>query len=245
LPLKKGDFILLDYTARVKETGEVFDTTMEEEAKKAGLSKQGALYGPSLTVVGEGWVLKGLDENLVNLELEKQVEVEVPPEKGFGSRDPSKMRLVPLRRFRTQKIAPYPGLRVEVDGRPAVVRAVGAGRVQVDFNPPLAGKTLVYSVSLRKILESGEDRIRALVHRRFVMDETKFGLKLEDKRVTVEIPEEALYLEGLQFSKRGLANDIHRFFPDVESVAFVEVFKRKPEAPAEEQKEQGPVQQGS
>lgn len=244
MPLKKGDFVLIDYTAKVKETGEVFDTTIEEEAKKAGLSRQGALYGPSLTVLGEGWVLKGLDEKLVDLDVEKPTEVEVPPEKGFGSRDSSKMRLIPLRRFRTQKIAPYPGLRVDIDGKPAVIRAVGAGRVQVDFNPPLAGKTLVYNVSVKTLLQSDEDKIRALIHRRFMMDETKFGLKVEANGVTVEVPEEAFYLEGLQFAKRGFANDVHRFFPNVDSVTFLEVLKRKQAEPAGESKEQGTAQQG-
>jgi len=245
LPLKNGDFVLIDYTARIKETGEVFDTTIEEEAKKAGLSKQGALYAPSLAVVGEGWVLKGLDEKLVGLEAEKPAEVEVPPEKGFGPRDSSKIRLVPLRRFRAQKITPFPGLRVDVDGKPAVIRAVGAGRVQVDFNPPLAGKTLVYSVSVRKLLESEEDKIRALLRRRFLTDEAKFGLKLEEKAVVVEVPEEVIYQDGLQFAKRGLANDIHHFFDRFDTVSFVEVFKRRQESPAEEKKEQDTAQQGS
>ena len=34
MSLQKSDFIVVDYVAKVKETGEVFDTTKEETAKK-------------------------------------------------------------------------------------------------------------------------------------------------------------------------------------------------------------------
>jgi peptidylprolyl isomerase len=41
MTLQKGDFILIDYTAKVKETNEVFDTTNEEISKKEHLHKGG------------------------------------------------------------------------------------------------------------------------------------------------------------------------------------------------------------
>jgi peptidylprolyl isomerase len=91
--LQKGDFILIDYTAKVKETNEVFDTTTEETAKKEHLHKEGEIYEPKLIVIGEGWVLKTLDENLITMELNKAVSVEIPPEKAFGARDRKSTRL--------------------------------------------------------------------------------------------------------------------------------------------------------
>ena len=54
MPIEKGDFILIDYVAKVKETGEVFDTTTEEVAKKERLYKEGEIYESKLVVVGEG-----------------------------------------------------------------------------------------------------------------------------------------------------------------------------------------------
>ena len=41
MTLQKGDFILIDYVAKVKETNEVFDTTKDEVAKKEHLHKEG------------------------------------------------------------------------------------------------------------------------------------------------------------------------------------------------------------
>ena len=61
MSLQKGDFILINYTSKVKETNEVFDTTYEETAKKEHLFKEGETYEPKLVVIGESWVLKALD----------------------------------------------------------------------------------------------------------------------------------------------------------------------------------------
>jgi len=228
MPLTKGDFILIDYVGKVKETGDVFDTTIEEVAKKERLYKEGDIYEPKLVVVGEGWVLKALDEALLNLEIGKTETVEIPPEKAFGPRDPEKVRMVPLRRLTTKGITPQLGMRIEYEGKPATIRTVGAGRVQLDFNPPLAGKTLLYEVTVKKKLETKKEKIAALVHRRVPMiDVEKFGLKIAKTLVTVEVPEEAFYVEGIQLAKRGIAMDIQRFFPEVNSVRFVETFKRQ------------------
>lgn len=224
----KGEFVLIDYTTKIKETGELFDTTSAEEAKKGNIFKEGARYEPMLVVVGEGWVLKGLDDSLVGLEVEKPSTIEVPPEQAFGPRDPTKVRMIPASRFRRQNINPYPGAQIEVDGRPAVVRSVGAGRVQVDFNPPLAGKTLVYDLVVKRVLTEREDKVKALTHRRILnVDLEKFKITLTDKEVTIEVPEDAFYLEGVQSAKRGLASDIQRFLPEVEKVIFTEAFSRQ------------------
>ncbi|NLB76067.1 MAG: peptidylprolyl isomerase, partial [Crenarchaeota archaeon] len=53
MALQKGDFILIDYVAKVKETNEVFDTTKDEVAKTEHLHKEGEIYEPKLIVIGE------------------------------------------------------------------------------------------------------------------------------------------------------------------------------------------------
>ena len=228
MSIEKGDFILIDYVAKVKETGEVFDTTMEEVAKKERLYKEGEIYESKLMVVGEGWMLKALEESLPNFELKKTASVEIPPEKAFGPRDPEKVRLVPLRRLTTRGITPQLGMRIEFDGKLATVRTMGSGRVQLDFNPPLAGKTLVYDVTVQKKLETKVEKITALIHRRIpAVEVEKFNLKITKKGVVVNVPEEAFYVEGMQLAKRGIAADIQKFFLETTAVKFVETFKRQ------------------
>ncbi len=226
MSLQKSDFILIDYVAKVKETGEIFDTTIEETAKKEHLYKEGDVYEPKLVVIGENWVLKPLDESLTTMEIAKPTVVEIAPEKAFGQRDPEKVKRVPLKQLLARDITPSVGLRIEYSGKNATVRAIGAGRVLLDFNPPLAGKTLLYDVTIKKKLDTIEEKITALIHRRIPnVEEKKFEFTSKPKTVTIEMPEDAFYLEGVQIAKRGIAMDIQRFFPETTTVKFVEAFK--------------------
>jgi peptidylprolyl isomerase len=234
MALQKGDFILVDYVAKIKETGEVFDTTSEETAKRERLYREGEIYEPKLVVIGEGWVLKALDENLTTMEIGKTASVEIPPEKAFGERDPTKVKRVSLKNLAAKGITPSLGMRIEYDGKTATVRAMGAGRVLLDFNPPLAGKTLVYEVTVQKKLETTEEKMAALIHRRIpAVEEAKFKFTIEENAVSIEMPEEAFYLEGIQVAKRGIAMDLQRFFPNINTVKFIETFKAEPKAEKE------------
>jgi peptidylprolyl isomerase len=231
MALQKGDFILIDYTAKVKETNEVFDTTNEETAKKEHLHKEGEVYEPKLIVIGEGWMLKTLDESLTTMEPGKAASVEIPPDKAFGPRDPEKIKRVPLKQLTAKGVNPTIGMRTEYGGKNATIRSIGAGRVLLDFNPPLAGKTLVYEVTVQRRLETSEEKIAALIHRRIpVAEAAKFKLAIEEKTLTVEMPEEAFYLEGVQVAKRGIAMDVQKFFPETAAIRFLETFKAEPKS---------------
>jgi len=244
MALTKGDFILINYTAKVKETNEVFDTTFEETAKTAHLQKEGELYEPKLVVIGEGWVLKSLDESFPNMEIDKESQVEIPPEKAFGPRDSEKVKRVHLRQILEKGINPAVGMRIEFGGKNATIRSIGAGRVLLDFNPPLAGRTLVYDIKINKKIETNDEKIAALIHRRIPVTEIeKFKTIVENNILTIEMPEDTYYLEGVQIAKRGISMDIQKFFPDFTATKFIEIYQAppkpstesKPEAAEEEQ----------
>ena len=111
----------------------------------------------------------------------------------------------------------------------ATVRAIGAGRVLLDFNPPLAGRTLVYEVIVKKKLETEKEKIASLIHRRTpALEEGKIEFSVKAKTVAVDMPEDAFYLEGIQLAKRGIALDIQKFLPEITTVTFTETFKAEP-----------------
>jgi len=225
--IQKSDFIIVDYTGKVKETGEVFDTTSEEIAKENKLYKEGDIYEPRLVVVGEGWVLKALDDAFQTFKLKKDETVEIPPENAFGNRNPEKIKFVPYKRLAARGITPHVGAQIEYDKRPATVRTVGSGRVTLDFNPPLAGKTLVYEVNIQNQLKTNEEKIGALIHRRIpIVGVEKFNLNITKTTVNVKMPDESLYVEGVQLAKRGIALDIQRLVPEIVTVEFVESFTK-------------------
>lgn len=241
MPTKNGDFLLINYTLKIKETGETVGTTLESVAKETKLYHGEERYEPFFVVVGEGWVPKGLDEALTGFDIGKATTIELPPDRGYGARDPKKVRLVPLRKFTAEGVTPIPGLQVNMDGKTAQVRSVGAGRVQVDYNHPFAGKTLIYDLTIERNLDSEEDKVKYLIHKRLPpVEQEKFKVKIENSKLDVEIPEDAFFLEGIQVAKRTLTADFEKFFPKVDTVTFHETFKKPtpPTPPTNEPKKE-------
>lgn len=237
MPIKSGDFVIIDYILKVKETGEVFDVTMEDQAKAANAYSPQEVYEPKLLVVGQSWMLKGIDELVTGAEEGQEKEAEIPPEKAFGLRDGKRVEIVPARQLTSQGIRPIPGQRIEVQGQLATIRAVSGGRVTIDYNHPLAGRTLSAKVYVRKNVTAPEDRIRELIHRRVrEVPKDKFLVSDLGTMVSIQMPDEAFTLENIQYAKKGLAKEISRYFPDVTTVQFTEshIVKAPAPKPAEE-----------
>ena len=155
--IQKGDFAELDYTGRVKDADFIFDTTLPVE-NYHNPSK----HGPVIVCVGDQNILKGLDRQLEGKETGKAYTAEVTPEDGFGKRNAKLLQLVPSSKFRNEKINPFPGLQVNIDGIFGVVKAVSGGRVIVDFNHPLAGRELVYDFKIRRIVTDDAEKAKAI-----------------------------------------------------------------------------------
>jgi peptidylprolyl isomerase len=234
MTLERGSLILVDYTAKVKDSNEIFETTREEEAKKSELFDPTHKYEPRLISIGEGWVLKGLDEALAAANIGDRINVEITPDKGFGERDPNKVRMVAQRKLGEKADEVRVGDVIEIDHRTGIVRYVGSGRVQIDFNHRFAGRTLTYDVDVVKKVESDDDKIRSLIKRRLPLDDEKIKVNLKGFTLEIELPEETLLAEGLQIIKRAVANDVFKFVPSLKDIKFIEGFK-SPTLPQQQQ----------
>jgi len=225
MTLERGSLILVDYTAKVKDSNEIFETTREEEAKKSELFDPTHKYEPRLISIGEGWVLKGLDEALAAANIGDKINVEITPDKGFGERDPNKVRMVAQRKLGEKADEVRVGDVIEIDHRTGIVRYVGSGRVQIDFNHRFAGRTLTYDVDVVKKVESDDDKIRSLIKRRLPVDDEKIKINLKGFTLEIDLPEETLLAEGLQIIKRAVANDVFKFVPSLKDIKFIESFQ--------------------
>ena len=234
----KGSLILVDYTAKVKDTEEIFDTTIEEDAKKHSIHEQNVKYQPKLVSIGEVSypVLKGLDEALAKTAVGDKLTVEVTPDKGFGERDSGKVRMIPIRKLGEDAEKVSVGDTIEVDNKRGIIRFIGSGRVQVDYNHRYAGKTILFDVNVIKSLDSPSDKVDGILKNRLPVEDTKISSEVKDKEVSVTIPEEILRADGLQIMKHFIQLDIFKFVPTLEKVNFVETHvnkqaqEKKPEA---------------
>jgi peptidylprolyl isomerase len=241
LTFNKGSLILVDYTAKVKDTEDVFDTTIEGDAKKYSIYEENFKYQPKLVSIGEVAypVLKGLDEALAKTAVGDKLTIEVTPDKGFGERDAGKVRMIPIRKLGEDAEKVTVGDSIEVDNKKGIIRYIGSGRVQVDYNHRYAGKTILFDVNVIKSLDTPSDKIDSILKNRLPVEDTKIAFDLKDKEVNITIPEEILRADGLQIMKHFIQLDVFKFVPTLEKVSFVEthvnkqVQEKKPEVKEE------------
>ncbi|MBR9699562.1 peptidylprolyl isomerase [Candidatus Woesearchaeota archaeon] len=173
---KNNDFIEITYTGET-EDHQVFDTTNEELAKETGIDSPTSIFGPIVICLGQGQLLEGLEHELLDKEVGKEYDITLPAEKGFGKKSAKLVQLIPARKFRDQKIDPMPGLQINVDGLTGVIKTVTGGRILVDFNHPLSGKTLIYQVKILKKVEDDIDKLKGFLKISLGHKEVKASIK--------------------------------------------------------------------
>ncbi|MDD5416522.1 MAG: peptidylprolyl isomerase [Candidatus Aenigmarchaeota archaeon] len=210
--MKTSDFIRIKYTGKVKEDNRVIDKNDDMPL-----------------VVGEKWIMAPLDEALLEMKVGEKKEVEIPSDKAFGQRSDKLIKTVPLSEFRKHNQKPVPGLVINADNRLGKVLSVSGGRVKVDFNHPLSGKTLVFDVEITKKIEKEEDKVKAVVEW-FMRPNTdaekeifsKLEVKIHGKEIDIHIPS-LTNLNSLY--KKKIADDLIRLL-NVEKIKFLEVYEK-------------------
>lgn len=140
--------VTIDYTLRL-DSGEIVDSSSES--------------GPLTFTFWQGQIIPGLERELVGLQNGDQKEIRVTSEEGYGERQTEALQQVPVDRFPTD-ITPEPGFRLTVRGPqgeevPFTIVAVADGKVTRDFNHPLAGEALNFSVTVRDVQAEGGKRL--------------------------------------------------------------------------------------
>ena len=230
MAISKNTFILIDYIIRVKDTNELIDTTIEEIAKKESKYDPEKVYAPILVIVGEGRLIPGFEEHIENSgEVGKEFTIEIPPEKAYGHRDPSKVKILNARELLRNRVVPEVGKVIEIGGNVGVIRAISGGRVLIDFNHPLAGKTLLCTYKILKVIEDDAEKIRYLLHRRYrrVAPE-RFAVVTDEheKKVTIELPHEIYFDKDIQIVKALVVEEIYKYIGKYDTIIYVEKFSR-------------------
>ncbi len=83
LKAQRGDTVAVHYVGKYVG-GKVFDTSIESEARKAGLYTPAKDYKPLQVRLGGGQVIVGFEEALLGMGINEEKEVTIPPEKGYG-----------------------------------------------------------------------------------------------------------------------------------------------------------------
>lgn len=206
--MQTNDFIIVTFSAKIKETNQEFD-----KAENTSV------------IVGIGYTIKGLDEALKEMNIGEKKTIEIPPEKGFGERKVNLIKLITISEFRRHGTKPKPGMIVDADNMRGRVLSASGGRVRVDFNHPLAGKTLVYELEIKQKIEKPEEKIKAIVE--IFTKVKKASVTISEKKANINVPP----VISPVFKKK-IADDVMKFL-NMEKVNFIETFEKPKEEPKE------------
>ncbi|MEI6458888.1 MAG: peptidylprolyl isomerase [Pseudomonadota bacterium] len=137
--------VLIHYTLK-NDAGEVLDSSVGHE--------------PLAYLQGRGGIIAGLEEALEGKVAGDKLLATIPPEKGYGVKDPSLVQQVPRRAFQGDVRA---GMQftasTEAGPRTVVVTRVQGDMVTIDGNHALAGETLHFDVEVTEVRVASEEEL--------------------------------------------------------------------------------------
>jgi len=142
-PVQLLDTVSVSYTASLP-SGEVIESAPESK--------------PITLVIGSGRILKAVEASLMGMEPGQLKTVNILPEDAYGPYYKALVHEVARSTF-AGRIDPKPGmilsLAIDKDGVqqqvPATVLAISSDSVTIDYNHPLAGQTISYTVKVHAI----------------------------------------------------------------------------------------------
>lgn len=135
-----GDTVTLHFSI-VLENGLVAETTFDDD--------------PIEYVVGDGTLNEGLEATLYGMQEGESQTVQLAPEQAFGLHDPENFQQMERSGFPSD-MPLEPGTVIGFttpnnDEVPGTIRETSGDRVTIDFNHPLAGHTLTFTVEIISI----------------------------------------------------------------------------------------------
>ena len=108
--------------------------------------------------------------------------------------------MIAEKEFRKQQVRPAPGMLLTLDGAIARVKSVTSGRVVIDYNHPLAGEQVVYSIKVYEVITDDKKKIEAILSSNSLAGEISQG-NGRALRVTLK----GVPAEKLESAKRTIA----------------------------------------
>ncbi len=151
--VKNGDHVWVDYVGTLND-GTLFDTSIESVAREHNAYQEGRGYAPIDFVVGEHKVIPGFEQGVLGMKVGETKKIVLTPEQAYGYPDPKMIIALPKEQLSAQlggDVSIKKGMiLITNQNMQGIITDVNETDVVVDFNNPLAGKTLNFEVTLVK-----------------------------------------------------------------------------------------------
>ena len=221
--MEDGAIIHVDYDLFSGETGDLIETTREEIAKDYEMHQEGRSYTPMVCIVGTGNLIAGFEAALKDAKVGKEVEVEIAPADAYGEKDASLVETISIDKLRRAVQDPnslYLGAPVNINGRQGYLSYLAAGRARIDYNHPMAGKTLKYVFTIIKEVKGKEDKVMGLLESN--TGHSGFEVSFKGDDLSIILPQAMLFDTNAAMLKFRLVTMI-RDAVECGKVSFVEV----------------------
>ena len=114
-------------------------------------------------IAGKGQIIPGLESKLVEMEANETADVMVEPKDGYGEYNDEAVQLLPKEQFAgielTEGMSLY-GTGENGETVQVVVKSFTDDEVTIDYNHPMAGKTLMFSVVITSARAATEEELQ-------------------------------------------------------------------------------------
>ena len=221
--MEDGAIIHVDYDLFSGETGDLIETTREDIAKEYEMHQEGRTYSPMVCVVGNGNLIPGFETALKEAKVGTEVTVEIEPAEAYGEKDASMVETISIDKLRRAVQDPnslYLGAPVNINGRQGYLSYLAAGRARIDYNHPMAGKTLKYVFTVVKEVKGKEDKVLGLLESN--SGHSGFEVSFKGDDLSIVLPQAMLFDTNAAMLKFRLVTMI-RDAVECGKLSFVEV----------------------
>ena len=221
--MEDGAIIHVDYDLFSGETGDLIETTREDIAKEYEMHQEGRTYSPMVCVVGNGNLIPGFGTALKEAKVGTEVTVEIEPAEAYGEKDASMVETISIDKLRRAVQDPnslYLGAPVNINGRQGYLSYLAAGRARIDYNHPMAGKTLKYVFTVVKEVKGKEDKVLGLLESN--SGHSGFEVSFKGDDLSIVLPQAMLFDTNAAMLKFRLVTMI-RDAVECGKISFVEV----------------------
>jgi len=149
--VESGITVTVDYVGKLQD-GTVFDTSIESIAKESGKYSSGRNYNEWLTfTAGAGQMIAGFDQGVIGMKVGETKTVEIEPKDAYGEWDEKKLITMPKKDIPDAEQYKV-GMQVMSSyGQVFKVHEVQKNDIIFDANHELAGKTLIFDITVKSI----------------------------------------------------------------------------------------------